>query len=261
MKNLWQKIFPKSGAGDLYPHLPYDGKIEVFSRHCIFSSISQHKKRIRGFSREACYTNLLATIDRNKANLTFFLDVANGDPSFHFLSHEETILMNEGTEAGSFLKMLDHVSKLTLHPETILYFVEDDYIHKKGWVDILLEGFQVPNAEYVTLYDHRDKYFYPMYDRLKSRLFTTPSCHWRTTPSTTQTFAVRLKTLLRDLDIHRKYSRNQKISLDHAKFLRLQKRGAMLISSIPGWSTHAEPDYASPCTDWEALLTQHLGCL
>lgn len=258
MKNVWQKIFSKPS---LSPHLPYDGKIEVFSRHCIFSAISQHKKRIPGFSRENCYINLLETIDRKKANLTFFLDVAKGDRDLHFLAKEEVIEIKEGTESGAFLKLLDHVSKLHLHPETILYFVEDDYIHRAGWVDILLEGFQVPNVDYVTLYDHKDKYFFPMYDGLTARLFATPSCHWRTTPSTTQTFAVRFKTLLRDLDLHRKYSLGREISADHQKFLHLQRKGSLLISSIPGWSTHAEPEFASPCTDWEALLTSNLGSI
>lgn len=220
-----------------------------------------HKKRLPGFSRELCYTNLLATTPRRKANLTFFLDAPGEGPHAHYVSKEDPVLMDEGTESGSFLRMLDHVIKLKIHPETILYFVEDDYLHREGWVDILLEGFQVPGVEYVTLYDHRDKYFYPMYAGLKSQIFTTPSCHWRTTPSTTQTFAVRLKTLVRDVSIHRKYSHNRKISADHEKFLHLQRRGAMLISSIPGWSTHAEPDFASPCVDWEDLLTQNLGSL
>jgi glycosyltransferase involved in cell wall biosynthesis len=254
MKKLWQKIFPKNS-----PPSHYSGKIEVFSRHCIISTISQHKKRIPRFSKEACYANLLETMDRNKANLTCFLDVARGERDLHFLPKENTIEINEGTESGSFLRMLDHVSKLPLHPETILYFVEDDYIHRPGWVDILLEGFQVPDVDYVTLYDHRDKYFFSMYEGLSAKLFATPSCHWRTTPSTTQTFATRFKTLMRDLSLHRKYSKGREISADHAKFLHLQRKGARLISSIPGWSTHAEPEFASPCINWETLLTSNLG--
>ena len=251
---LWQKMFGYKAV----PLPSYEGKIEVFSRHCIFSSISQHKKRIPGFSHRECYCNLLETIDRDKARLTFFLDVARGFREEHYLSNESVVEINEGTEAGAFLRLLEHVSQLQLHPETILYFVEDDYLHRAGWVDILLEGFKVPGAEYVTLYDHKDKYFFPAYSGLKSRVFATASCHWRTTPSTTQTFATRFKTLLRDLPIHRKYSENRKISADHAKFLHLQKKGAMLISSIPGWSTHAEPEFSSPCIDWETIFTRNL---
>ena len=236
-------------------------RIEVFSRHCLFSSISHKKKRINGFSKEKCYQNLFQTIDRNKANLTFFLDLANKPLQDHYLDLNNVIIMNEGTEGGSFLFMLNHVLSLDLHPETIIYFVEDDYVHKPFWVDVLLEGFEIPGVDYVTLYDHKDKYFYPMYHNLQSKIFATKSCHWRTTPSTTQTFATRFKTLVRDFSIHKKYSEHKMISLDHKKFLHLGRKGAVLISSIPGWSTHAEPDYASPCVDWEFLLTNNMSVL
>ena len=237
----------------------FHGKIEVFSRHCMFSSISQHKKRLSGFSHEACYRNLLDTMDPAKTNLTFLLDVAKGDRCAHFI-REPVIELRAGTESGAFLQLLDYVEKLDLHPETILYFVEDDYLHRPGWVEILLEGFAIAEADYVTLFDHRDKYFAPEYNHLKSRLFAAKSCHFRATPSTTQTFAVRFKTLLEDLPIHRKYSEGKAISLDHAKFLHLQRKGRLLISSIPGWSTHVEKEFASPCTDWEDLFTKEKLC-
>jgi hypothetical protein len=231
----------------------FDGKIEVFSRHCIASDASAHKKRPAFFSHEICYQNLIKTIDRTKANLTLILDAAKGSKQDHYLANEPCIEIQEGTEAKAFLRLLEHVAKLDLHPGTILYFVEDDYFHKPGWVDVLKEGFQVPEADYVTLYDHNDKYS-PLYKGMKSKIFTTPHCHWRTVPSTTQTFACRFQTLLEDLFFHKKYSQNRKISADHAKFLRLKRRGRVLISSMPGWCTHAEPEFASPCVDWETVL-------
>jgi hypothetical protein len=113
-------------------------------------------------------------------------------------------------------------------------------------------------ADYVTLYDHKDKYFFPMYHSLQSRIFHTKSCHWRTTPSMTQTFAVRWKTLMEDLSIHRKFSKSRQISQDHLKFLALSRQGRTLISSLPGFSTHAELEFASPCFNWTQL--QELSC-
>lgn len=218
---------------------PPQQKIEVFVRHCNFSAASAHKKRPEGFSRKACHQNLLDTID-SRVNLTFFLDTATeGD---HFIQGQ-AIEIKEGTEAGSFLRMLEHVEKLDLHPDTIIYFLEDDYLHRSGWVDILLEGFML-DADYVTLYDHRDKYMH--YPKLKSQIYITPSTHWRTTPSTTNTYAMRFSTLKEHLPIHRRFSLGRKISADHDKFCCLGKKGAMLISPIPGWSTHAEKEFASP---------------
>jgi len=226
-------------------------KAEVFCRHAYFSSVSQHKKRLPGFSHEKCYRNLLGTFDFSRANLTFFFDAAKGPLSGHFLSSEKNVVeIQEGTEAGSFLRLLDHVSKLGLHPETVIYFIEDDYLHRPGWLEVLLEGIEL--ADYATLYDHKDKYF--LYPDLVSRIFVSRSCHWRTVPSTTNTFAMRCKTLMRDLEIHRRFSAGRKISADHEKFCHLQTLGTMLVSPMPGWATHAEPEFASPCIDWEPFL-------
>lgn len=234
-------------------------KIQVFARHCLFSDASAHKKRLPHFNREACYRNLLDTTDPDRVDITFLLDVAKGPRSNHFLKNETrypVLEINAGTEAQSFLMLLDHVEKLDLPPDTILYFLEDDYLHRHHWVDILEEGFQL-KTEYLTLYDHRDKYHLPMYDNLTSKISFTPSCHWRTTPSTTNTFATRFSTLKKHLPIHRRFSTGLKITADHEKFLTLQKQGATLISPLPGWSTHAcEPNVIAPCFNWEIYFKE-----
>lgn len=231
--------------------------IHVFIRHCLFSSASAHKERMRGFSRKRCYENLLQTLDDKDVHLTFFLDGCEENPS-HFLKEQTrfpVIGIQAGNEAASFLAMLDYVLQQDLDSKAIVYFLEDDYLHRPQWTKILHEGFTLRHIDYVTLYDHKDKYFFPEYHHLTSRIFHTQSCHWRTTPSTTNTYAMRFKTLKRDEAIHRGFSINRKITADHDKFCALSKEGAVLISSIPGWSTHVEPEYASPCMDWERLLT------
>ena len=232
---------------------PFHGKVEVFSRHCFFSDVSAHKKRFPGFSRQICHQNLLDTIDFSRANLHLILDTAKGED--HFLKGQATEI-KAGSEAGAFLQLLQLVEERNFHPDTLLYFVEDDYLHRPGWLDVLLEGISIPGVDYATLYDHNDKYFFPQYKELKSKIYATRSCHWRTIPSTTQTFAVRWSTLKRDLPIHRRFSENRKISADHEKFSLLTRRGTAIISSIPGWSTHAEPEFASPCVDWNELIQQ-----
>jgi hypothetical protein len=221
------------------PWIPPQPLIHVFVRYCNYSSVSFHKKRPCWFSKEACHRNLLETSDE-RVKFTYFLDTASvGD---HFIQGQ-AIEIKEGTEAGSFLRMLDFVEKLPLHPETIIYFLEDDYLHAKGWVDVLFEGFSL-DADYVTLYDHKDKYL--NYPTLRSQILLTPSTHWRTTPSTTNTYAMRFKTLQKHLPIHRRFSEGRKISADHEKFCCLGRKGSKLISPIPGWSTHADVDFESP---------------
>ncbi|NGX37183.1 MAG: hypothetical protein K1000chlam2_00336 [Chlamydiae bacterium] len=232
-------------------------KIEVFVRYCYYSNASNHKKRDPAFSHEKCYQNLMQTADFDKVNFTFLLDTHYVKNEPHFIHKQDqfpVVEMDAGAEGKSFIALLDHVMQKKLSDETILYFVEDDYLHREGWVDILLEGFTLPKADYVTLFDHRDKY--EAYQDLKSELFHTKSCHFRTTPSTTNTYAMRLKTLKKHLPIHRAFSEGRDISADHDKFLELGNQGATLLSSIPGWSTHAEPVFASPCINWSVYLTQ-----
>jgi len=37
----------------------------------------------------------------------------------------------------------------------------------------------------------------------------------------------------------------------------LSKMGAELISSLPGWATHVEAEYASPCCDWKEFFKEN----
>jgi hypothetical protein len=229
-------------------------KIELFVRYCNFSQVSQHKNRFPSFSRKKCYDNLMQTLDPKRVNATFLLDTFHPSDTPHFILDQTAypvVEIKEGTEAGSFLRLLDLASSKNFDPDTIIYFLEDDYLHRDGWVDVLLEGFTLEDVSYATLFDHRDKYFFPMYRSLQSKLFVTPSTHWRTTPSTTNTYAMKAKTLASHLPVHREFSLGRKISADHEKFIKLNTMGAVLISPIPGWSTHVETEYASPCIDWE----------
>jgi hypothetical protein len=228
-------------------------KIELFVRHCHFSDISVHKSRFPGFSRKKCHDNLMKTLDRKQVNVTFLLDTFHPTEKPHFITEQDefpVVTISEGTEAGSFLQLLDLVTAKKLRPDTIVYFLEDDYLHREGWAEILLEGFSLPHVDYVTLFDDRDKYFRPMYADLQAKLSHTESCHWRTTPSTTNTYATRFETLQKSIATHREFSLNRKISADYDKFCALRAQGATLISPIPGWSTHVEVEYASPCLTW-----------
>lgn len=233
-------------------------KIEMFVRHCHYSDASGHKQRHPFFSREACFNNLINTLDPNLVNVTIILDTYYPMEGTHFVKKQTkypVIEISEGNEAGAFLRLLDTITSCNFDPETIIYIVEDDYLHRPNWPKILLEGFTIPEASYVTLYDHNDKYRRG-YETLKSKIFTTSSCHWRGTPSTTNTYAMTFKTLQRDLETHKKYSMGRRVSADHEKFCDLASQGHMLISSIPGWSGHMEPGFTSPCIDWEKVQAE-----
>lgn len=234
-------------------------KIAVFVRHCNYSTASANKNRPNGFSREKCFQNLLETIKGQEGvSLVFFLDTfypMNGTTHYLYQQDKYPVLeFKGGTETASFLFMLNYVLEQNLDPETIVYFLEDDYLHLPHWPTILREAFTLPNIDYVTLYDHKDKYFLPMYAGLKSEIYHTDSCHWRTTPSTTNTYAMLFSTLKKDQATHKHFSTLGPVSYDHAKFCQLTKEGSILISSIPGFSSHLEPAYLSPCVNWDQIL-------
>ncbi len=234
--------------------------IEIFVRHCNYSSVSAHKNRFPNFDKELCLKNLLSTIvGHPRINITFFLDNFHPMQGVHFL-HNQTIYpiieFKAGSEAVSFLRMLEYVYEQKFSRGTIIYFLEDDYLHRPDWPVILREGLTIPGIDYVTLFDHRDKYLFSQYIDLKSKIFHTQSCHWRTTPSTTNTYAMLFQTLQKHIDLHRCFSLGRTITSDHEKFCKLAEEGSVLISSIPGYSTHVEEEYASPCTDWGRFL-QH----
>lgn len=83
-----------------------------------------------------------------------------------------------------------------------IYFIEDDYWHNAGAKEILMEDLKI--ADYVTLYDHPDKYtsfkINPYVGRFGERtnVFLTEKSYWKITNSTTCTFATKVKILKED---------------------------------------------------------------
>jgi len=183
----------------------------------------------------------------------------DGEPdNDHFItkynSGFDIVKLKGGDDARSFLNVVNYITEQNHEDNDIIYFLEDDYLHTNNWVDILKEGFTQISADYITLYDHQDKYFLPMYDVLMSKIIATSNTHWRTTPSTTNTYACKYSTLIKHLDIHREYcDLDRGFTRDHDKFTRLWNEGSNLISCIPGCSTHVETEFLSPVIKWDKI--------
>jgi len=228
-----------------------DKQIVIFLRQCFYSPCSKedNRGRPRWFDKEKIFHNLLHTINPELAQLVVVYDEAFGEKKDTFLHYWHTIDINCGNEADSYLALMDIIKNQKLNKETIVYVLEDDYLHRENWCEVLLEGFET-GARYVTLYDHPDKY--NDYGELKSKIFVTKSCHWRTTPSTTNTFAVKYGDLMEDMNTHIAWSSNTPggISNDTGRFNALSDEGKLLVSSIPGYSTHVN-NQMSPLINWE----------
>jgi hypothetical protein len=157
----------------------------------------------------------------------------------------------------------------TFGKDELVYFVEDDYIHLPDSPKLIEEGLSI--GDYVTLYDHPDKYWNPgdggnpfVKDGGEpTRVFLTPSSHWKLTNSTTMTFAARVSTLIEDRPIWWKHT--QKWPNDFEAFKELCGRGSLynyffgkrkkLISPLPGFSTHVETKFLTPLIDWDRFKT------
>lgn len=229
--------------------------IEVFLRHCYYSQLQEqsNKERPDWWNKEKVFHNFKNTLNPETTNYTIIYDEHYGKIENTFLSQEKDIhIINAGGEAKSFIMTLDYILSQNFDDDTIIYFLEDDYVHRPEWDIILQEGFTLP-VSYVTLYDHKDKYT-EMYADLMSKILITNHSHWKPVPSTTQTFAVKFKTLKEDKEIHQKYSTNTEPSQDHTKFLELNQRGKHLISCLPGYSTHSVKEWISPCINWSNYL-------
>ncbi len=230
-------------------------KINVYLRHCYYSKIQESPGKQRPFwwDKEKVFNNFKSTINPETTTYTIIYDEYYGKIENTFLRDETNVhIINSGGEAKSFLKTLEYIQTQNHSQDDIIYFLEDDYIHLPNWDKIILEGFTLP-ISYLTLYDHRDKYG-EYYRDFRTKVLFTDSCHWMATPSTTNTFAVKFSTLIKDLEIHTKYSTGVEPTADHYKFLELSQNGRVLISSLPGYSTHCQQNLLSPCINWDQYL-------
>ena len=229
----------------------------IYLRMCKNSIVSQHKKRPEGFDKTKILKNLFQSIALTEGSKTYVRILYDGPhqeadelvmphiPNFDHIEVSVECRIN-GSETKSFLSMLDIIANINKHEDDdILYLLEDDYLHMYGLNTQLTNILNHPGVYYASLYDHPDKYT-SLYPNLVSQIIIPesngmPPTHWRTTPSTTNTFACKYKTLVEDLETHRKYSPvTQLASSDHEKFLDLWTQGRTLVTPMPSLSAHME---------------------
>ena len=173
---------------------------------------------------------------------------------------------NFGNGAASFRKCvttaLNMEDEKKIKLDDNLYFVEDDYVHKINSDKLIVDGLKI--FDYVTLYDHPDKYVngnevnkngvvgnpFINNNSEQTRVYLGEYCHWKLTNSTTMTFGIKLRTLKEDLPNILKYVSGD-FPYDFNMFMELiTTKRRLLGSSIPGFSTHGETKYLSPLDDW-----------
>lgn len=128
------------------------------------------------------------------------------------------------------------------------YFVEDDYLHRKGAGKALIEG--LGKFGLITLYDHMDRY--TRSDDItkgKEEIQLTELSHWRTSESTTNCWAS-------SKEVYSKInSRARTLLWEDREFFRQNyiQDGIRLWVPIPGYSSHVHDPYQSPLIDWSQV--------
>lgn len=222
------------------------------------SDTGYKKEKPEYINNKNCFLNALRTFNR-----AYWWVIADnvGEETKEVLHSKLTTIehVNIGHGAGTFNLALDFALN-TPDPNEIVYFLENDYVHRYEADRVLSSGFDL-GFDYVTLYDHPDKYLTPAEGgnpfcqgrSEETRVYLGEHCHWKLTNSTTMTFATKVKTLKEDQAILRKWTSGTHPH-DFQMFMELKQIGRRLASPIPGFATHGETQWLSPLTNWKQEL-------
>jgi hypothetical protein len=205
------------------------------------SDNSYKKQKLIGATKEVCLINFMKAF--HEIPMTIIADKCSEET--HCMLSEvnknhNTVSTDYGN-AGS----LRHAIELAIsecEDNEVIYFAEDDYLHLRNSPTLIKEG--IKRSEYVTLYDHPDKYTSQYNGGEFSKVIKTESSHWRYTISTCMTFGSTVKTLKEDLDIWKKFT-NETHPHDHLIFKELGKeKRRRLAVCIPGAACHTDLEYS-----------------
>lgn len=151
------------------------------------------------------------------------------------------VIFTDYGNAGSLI----HALKLAIEEcqdDDLIYFCEDDYLHLGDSLKLLKEG--INYSDYLTLYDHPDKYTFQYSGGEYSKVFRTDTSHWRYTISTCMTFASKRKTIKEDIGVWEKFTRDPHPH-DHYVFSELNKEKQRKLGlCIPGAACHIDLEYS-----------------
>lgn len=203
------------------------------NRYLIYriSSKSFEKSRVDGISKIDSLQNLIAIFPDWK--LICIADncessVLNQLQGYHFYGLHVTTLGHD----GSFFHQVT-IATQNFNDDDYVYLIEDDYFHKVGAQLVLEEGLQ--RFDYVTLYDHPDKY--GIFEGISNpyargtflseptRVWKGKHALWRTSNSTTLSFACQVKTLKHDKAIWMGRFNRERRAKDFYTWLLLTRPG------------------------------------
>lgn len=225
-----------------------------------------------GYTWKHCFDNfiknfkptsdeLIVYIDNSEENTINYVSSICRDKGFKYK------LTNDGNAYGFYVVAEDALNN---EDNTIIYFVESDYLHRTGSKEALFEIFSTyAKNSYATLYDHPDKYYPYFWDtninqytnyceieenkNIKSKVHFLQSGWWRTVPTTCWTFGCRAETLKQDFDIFQKWTKPFAggKAKDFDMFNELNSKGRELYCPMPSYSSHTS--LMATGVDWKNI--------
>lgn len=232
------------------------------SLHVLYRSTGgdNPKNRPPYYTKTLCLRSLLQALAHTDvgARITFINDGPMPDDRVAIMRQAGCVISLAGIgNSRSYRKALE--LGLATSPEPFVYFAEDDYLYRENAFRALLEAFeQIPSADYITLFDHRDRY--TRNDDAgggRSRIYLAAGQHWRTVESTCMTFGARVDLLKKDAWIHRMATMPQTPRdrllwrmTQGQKWFALKVPKRRLIGPLPSLATHMDPSALAPNVNW-----------
>jgi hypothetical protein len=218
------------------------------------SDVGYKKLKPDYINNENCLKNFVKVFNKHINDIIVIADNPSNellDNIKKYIPINNIIVVKIGNGAGTFNKALDIA--LTFDDNEVVYFVENDYLHREGSDIILMEGINM-GAHFISLYDHPDKYINAAKGGGEiTKLLLSPNSHWKITGSTTMTFASKVSTLKSVEKILREYTIGTH-PYDFEMFTQLRSMTYSLLTPIPSYSTHGETEYLAPFVNWEKQL-------
>ena len=223
---------------------------------------------------KVCFKSLYNSVKDYPHKITILGDRLSDEMQDFFRQYPVTLLNEELGNDKSIRRQIELA--LEAPEDEWIYFVEDDYLHVPQtfkWIDDLVTN----RAQYISKKrlarqlrfikirldnrplvihtpDYPDRYL-PKYLRF-SLIFLSKYCHWRQVTNTTFTMMMQGKTVRGYKDILLRSA----IGADDGFLSRRMYAGlrlgrkALVVSPIPGLSTHMHTEVMTPLVDWEKVI-------
>jgi hypothetical protein len=193
---------------------------EIFYR---IKNDDSKKTKLPGANKIRCLENFISVFG---SNINVFTE--NNDEKLlkEIENHGITSILiceNEQSFSAALFKAQNYPD------DTLVYIVEDDYLHLPISLVLLNEGIE-SGVDYIGLYDNPNKYETLNKGEI-SEVFRTKSYHWKYSTPDCLTFASTSKVLKEDMNIWNEWCVNSK---DYNVFSILKTYGRGIAVCIPG---------------------------